>query len=194
MSNKEKEVEFYAATVGAWLNTKFELDKSLLTLSTGAIGLLVTLLTTVGASSVEGLVLYFVALLSFLVCVVSILFVFKRNAKHLEGIVTETQTNDPLLKSLDTSAAISFVFGVILTLIIGGTTAINQFIEKEMKMTKEVNKTIHNVAVGDSINGLEALRPARKEEASVEGIINMKPQQKPEPTKIKPYKAIKSAS
>ncbi|PKF49010.1 hypothetical protein AT251_22010 [Enterovibrio nigricans] len=54
MSNKEKEVEFYAATVGAWLNTKFELDKSLLTLSTGAIGLLVTLLTTVGASSVEG--------------------------------------------------------------------------------------------------------------------------------------------
>ncbi|SKA71174.1 hypothetical protein [Enterovibrio nigricans] len=185
MSNKEKEVEFYAATVGAWLNTKFELDKSLLTLSTGAIGLLVTLLTTVGASSVEGLVLYFVALLSFLVCIVSILFVFKRNAKHLEGIVTETQTNDPLLKSLDTSAAISFVFGVILTLIIGGTTAINQFIEKEMKMTKEVNKTIHNVAVGDSINGLEALRPARKEEASVEGIINMKPQQKPEPTKSK---------
>ncbi|MGC9491547.1 hypothetical protein, partial [Vibrio genomosp. F10] len=86
MSNKEKEVEFYAATVGAWLNTKFELDKSLLTLSTGAIGLLVTLLTTVGASSVEGLVLYFVALLCFLVCVISILLVFKRNAKHLEGI------------------------------------------------------------------------------------------------------------
>ncbi len=186
MSNKEKEVEFYAATVGAWLNTKFELDKSLLTLSTGAIGLLVTLLTTIGATSVEGLVLYFVALLSFLVCVVSILLVFKRNAKHLEGIVTETQTSDPLLKSLDTSAAISFVFGVLLTLIIGGTTAINQFIEKEIKMTKEVNKTIHNVAVGDSINGLEAFRPAGKEKASVEGIINMKPQPKPEPTKSKP--------
>ncbi|MGC9491374.1 hypothetical protein, partial [Vibrio genomosp. F10] len=91
------------------------------------------------------------------------------------------------LKSLDTSAAISFVFGVILTLIIGGTTAINQFIEKEIEMTKEVNKTIHNVAVGDSINGLEALRPAKKEEASVEGIINMKPpQQKPQPTKSEP--------
>ncbi len=186
MSNKEKEIEFYAATVGAWLSTKFELDKSLLTLSTGAIGLLVTLLTSIGATSVEGLVLYFTALLSFLVCVVSILLVFKRNAKHLEDIVSETQSSDPLLKSLDTSAAISFVFGVILTLIIGGTAAINQFIQKEIKMSKTENKTIHNVAVGDSINGLEALRPASKEKASVDGIINMKPQPIPQPVKSKP--------
>ena len=181
MSHKEKEIEFYAATVGAWLNTKFELDKSLLTLSTGAIGLLVTLLTTIGATSVEGLVLYFVALLSFLVCVVSILLVFKRNAKHLEGIVSETESSDPLLKSLDTSATISFVFGVILTLIIGGTAAINQFIQKETKMSKVEDKTVYRTAVGDSIHGFEALRPERKEKASVDGIINMKP--KPEPTK-----------
>ena len=179
MSSKEKEVAFYAATVGAWLNTNFELDKSLLTLSTGAIGLLVTLLTTIGATSVEGLVL------SFLVCVVSILLVFKRNAIHHQEIISERQTSDPLLKSLDTLAAISFVFGVVLTLLIGGTTAINQFIEKEIKMTKEANKTIHNAVVGDSINGLEALRPAGKEKASVEGIINMKPEPKPEPAESK---------
>jgi len=186
MSDKEKEIAFYAATVDAWLNTKFELDKSLLTLSTGAIGLLVTLLTTIGATSVEGLALYFAALLSFLICVISILLVFKRNAKHLEGIAKETQTNDQLLKSLDTSAAISFVFGVLLTLIIGGTAAINQFIQKEIKMTKEVNKITHKVSVGNSVNGLAALRPAGKEKLSVEGIINMKPQPEPQPAKSKP--------
>ena len=36
-----KEVEFYAANVGAWLNTSLEHDKSILTLSAGGIGLLV---------------------------------------------------------------------------------------------------------------------------------------------------------
>ncbi len=185
MPNNDKEVAFYAATVGAWLNTKFELDKSLLTLSTGAIGLLVTLLTTIGATSVEALVLYFFALLAFLTCLVSILFIFKRNSKHLENIFKEKETSDPLLKLLDTTAALSFLFGVVLTLIIGGATAINEFIQKEIKMTKPDNKTIHRVAVGDSINGLEALRPSGGEKASVEGIVNMKPASKPEPTKSK---------
>ncbi|ROV61700.1 hypothetical protein EGH82_03815 [Vibrio ponticus] len=184
MSNTEleKEVEFYAATVGAWLNTKFELDKSLLTLSTGAIGLLVTLLTTIGASSIEGLVLYFAALLSFLACVVSILLVFKRNAKHLESIVQGSEANDSWLQFLDLSAAISFVLGVFLTLIIGGTTAMNQYIEKEIKMTKKDSTIVHNVAVGDSINGLNSMRPQNgREEASVNGIVNMKPQVQPKP-------------
>jgi hypothetical protein len=46
--NNAKEVEYFAAIANAWVNTRVEHDKSLLTLSAGGIGLLITLLSTVG--------------------------------------------------------------------------------------------------------------------------------------------------
>ena len=49
---QKKQIEYYASCVNAWFNTKLERDRSLLTLSAGGIGLLITLLTTVGLSSV----------------------------------------------------------------------------------------------------------------------------------------------
>lgn len=72
----QKEVEFYAASVNAWFNTSLEHDKSLFTLSAGGIGLLLTLLTTVGLSSAESLVLYIGAILSFLSAIIAILLIF----------------------------------------------------------------------------------------------------------------------
>jgi hypothetical protein len=46
-----KDLAFYAASVEAWYSTGFERDKSLLTLAGGGIGLLITLLSTVGTHS-----------------------------------------------------------------------------------------------------------------------------------------------
>lgn len=40
---EKKELEFYKAGISAWYTTAFERDKSLLTLSAGGIGLLMTL-------------------------------------------------------------------------------------------------------------------------------------------------------
>lgn len=51
-----KTVEYYSAAVTAWFNTALEHDKSILTLAAGGIGLLITLLTTVGLSTAEALV------------------------------------------------------------------------------------------------------------------------------------------
>lgn len=48
-----KTVEYYSAAVTAWFNTALEHDKSILTLAAGGIGLLITLLTTVGLSTAE---------------------------------------------------------------------------------------------------------------------------------------------
>lgn len=45
---QQKSVEFYAAGINAWYNTSLEHDKSIFSLSAGGIGLLITLLTTVG--------------------------------------------------------------------------------------------------------------------------------------------------
>lgn len=77
----QKEVEYYASSVNAWFNTSLEHDKSILTLAAGGIGLLITLLTTIGLSSAEALVLYVGAITSFLVALISVLVVFATTAR-----------------------------------------------------------------------------------------------------------------
>ncbi|MFT0635166.1 hypothetical protein ACMFY5_24075, partial [Pseudomonas sihuiensis] len=66
--NQMKEVEFYSANLNAWFNTRFEHDKSLLTLSAGGVGLLITLISTVGVRSIETLILYIFSLFCFILC------------------------------------------------------------------------------------------------------------------------------
>ena len=80
----QKKIEFYAASVSAWYVSSLEHDKSLLTLSAGGIGLLITLLTTVGLGTAEALVLYVGAISSFVVALISVLRVFRGNQKYIE--------------------------------------------------------------------------------------------------------------
>src|SRR5882672_4247530 len=96
--HQQKEIEFYAAAVNAWLGTSLEHDRSLITLSAGGIGLLITLLSTVGLHSAESLILYVVALIAFICCLTAVLLVFKRNRAHLqEAIQGGVSVRDPLL-------------------------------------------------------------------------------------------------
>ena len=53
-----KDVAFYSTVAQAWVATRMEKDKTLLSLATAGIGLLATLLTTAGASSLRQLFLY----------------------------------------------------------------------------------------------------------------------------------------
>lgn len=172
--NQMKEVEFYAANLNAWFNTRFEHDKSLLALSAGAIGLLITLISTVGVMSVETLILYTLALACFVVCLGALLWIFRRNAKHLEDVVRETAINDEILNILDRIAVASFMFGVILSSIIGISTAIHSYAEKATEMTDK-KITSNSVIAQDSFAGISAMKPASKEQASINNINNMRP-------------------
>lgn len=124
MADQEKEVEFYSAAVNAWFGTRLEHDRSLLVLATGGIGLLITLLSTIGARSCVEVMLYSGALLSFLICLASILWIFKRNATHLEEIIQNKVERDPVLRRLDIAALASFFAGVALSSIIGILAAV----------------------------------------------------------------------
>lgn len=64
---QQKELALYTAQVDAWVTTSFERDKSLLTLSAGGIGLLLTILR-----------------------------VFQRNKKHLEAVLAGKTESEPL--------------------------------------------------------------------------------------------------
>ena len=168
----EKEVAYYTAKVNAWFNTKFERDKSLLVLSAGAIGLLVTLLTTVGVNSFDLLFIFAASMVSFLICIVTVLTIFSRNAKYLEDLIAGKRTNDSILSFLDSLSIFTFILGVILASVIGLVTATNVVIAKEANMSdkKESNLTF------DSVNGASNLAPQGIEKRSFNGAQNLAPQ------------------
>lgn len=167
----EKEVEFYAAKANAWFNTKLEYDKSLLVLSAGAIGLLITLLTTVGVNSFALLLVFFASIISFVVCLITVLAIFSRNAKHLEDLIAGKRMDDPILGFLDSLSIFTFILGIILASIIGLATAMNDVISKEATMS---DKKESNLAIG-SVNGARNIAPQGMEKRSFNGAQNVAP-------------------
>lgn len=173
----EKEVEYYAAKANAWFNTKLEYDKSLLVLSAGAIGLLVTLLTTVGVNSFALLFVFFAATISFVVCLVAVLAIFKCNAKHLEELIAGKRTNDPVLGFLDSLSISSFIIGIVLASVIGLATATTEVLKKEVIVSKEKETNQSKVPLRGSFNGATNIAPQTTDTAkkSFNGAQNVAP-------------------
>lgn len=167
----QKEVEYYASSVNAWFNTSLEHDKSILTLAAGGIGLLITLLTTVGLLSAEALVLYVGAITSFLVALVSVLVVFRRNRTYIEEVLAgKARGNDPMLAKADSIALWAFGVGVVFTAVIGIATAIHSYTSKEKTMANEASKPTQTVLAEDSFNNAANLQK------SFNGASNLQPQ------------------
>ena len=162
-SYKEKDIAFYSATVNAWYTTKFEKDKHLLSLSTAGVALLVTLATTVGALTLCTAAMYFLAVFSFLVCILTVLSVFSRNADHLQRLIKEDEKKDPVLGLLDKFASTSFVFGIIFTLLVGLFSGIQNFKGQEAGMAKDSENTVTTSTVREerSVNGAASMRPSK---------------------------------
>ena len=123
----EKEVAYYSALVSAWIEARMELDKSLVMLSAGGIGLLVTILSTVGVNPKWMLWLYAGAFVSFLISIVSCLMIFTRNPKVIEGVLENKNVQNYRLARLDTIALASFLSGILFSISIGVVTGITQF-------------------------------------------------------------------
>ena len=101
-------------------NTQLEHDKQLLTLSSSAIALLVTLLRTVGVSNLLQIVLFGIALIAFLVTVILMLITLRKNADYIQkmlndgGLIPENK-----YVYLGQIATGTFIIGIIMVVIIG---------------------------------------------------------------------------
>jgi uncharacterized membrane protein YiaA len=163
--NKEdyeaKDKAFYGAMISAWLNTRLERDKQLLGLSVTAIGLLVTLLRTVGVSNLTQRTLFVFALIAFLVTVISVISILGENAAHIEKMLSGSETESNSLTRLDKVAGISFVVGMVLIFIIGIDSAVINLNEKAKSMSQEKSSDTHCQPSqnNDSWNGVAKLRP-----------------------------------
>ncbi len=174
-ADEQKSVAYYSAAVTAWFTSSLEYDKNLLTISAAGIGLHLTLLTTVGLRSAEGLVLYIASILCFTATLLAVLRVFRLNQKHIEDIISSKVTGtDPVLSRLDLFAIISFGFGVVFTAIVGISAAVYSFSEKEKSMSEKQQPT-RGVPTLDSINGAAKLQPATSLEKSFNGAASIQP-------------------
>jgi hypothetical protein len=175
---RAKEVEFYAAGVAAWYATRFEVDKSLMALSAGGVGLLVTLMTTKGVPNSSSFVLYTLALLSFSVSILALLSVFHLNSGHLEEVLNGVNGDDPKLVGLDRAAKWSFFLGALLSACIGISTAGRLLIEEKEK-TMADNKSGTPTQLRESVSGAAQMRPTSNTgvmQKSVTGAAAIRPQ------------------
>lgn len=154
------EVEHYAALVNAWFGTRLEYDKNVLTLSAGGIGLLLTLLTAVGISTSESVFLYSAALISFLISLVCILIIFKRNSTYLEKCIQNTApASEPSLMLLDNTALAAFGIGVLFTTIIALSTAVQSYTNHIKEEIMANDKKLNDGNLWESFTGAPALKP-----------------------------------
>lgn len=157
----EYDLQLYAASCNAWFATRLERDKSLLTLSSAGIGILITLASTVGPKSVEMLILYIVSLALFISSASFTLLIFQRNSSYISNtLINKKDAKDPLLIFFD-RAAVTFGAGLALSCVIGFSTAISSFIERSHEMTQKQNLKDHTGI--ESFAGAEALRKTKTE-------------------------------
>ncbi|MBI1804561.1 MAG: hypothetical protein HY033_09795 [Ignavibacteriae bacterium] len=170
---KEKRIAFYSAIVNAYIESSFEKDRSLLNLCSGGIGLLITLLSTIGPASWLELILYLVALLFFGSAILLIIYVLSENRNYLVRLNKGEELNETKLKVLDKLISMLFIGAVVVSLTIGVMVGIDKLNRKdEIAMSKE-QKTPHEFI--ESVQGLKNLEPDFVR--SLQGLSQLKPSQ-----------------
>ena len=157
---EQKEVAYYSSLVNAWVQTKMERDKVIVSLSAGGIGLLVTILGTVGVSKVWQIYLYGAAFLGFILTLTCSILIFDKNSKHIEDVLNTGSRGDYSLKRIDKWSLTFFVIAVLFSISIGCVTAFDKF-TAEKKGDPEMAKTDSSQPVGTikSLDGIGNLAP-----------------------------------
>ena len=119
-----KNVAHYQTLLGAWIETRMERDRTLITLSTGAIGLLFTVLITVGVESRYEVILYAGAFIAFLGAIGILLAILHKNSELIEAELRDEGHAAPNLQKYDKWASTLFVIRVLFSAAIGLVKAV----------------------------------------------------------------------
>jgi hypothetical protein len=171
-----KNIAHYSVLLGAWIQTKMERDKTLVTLSSAAIGLLITVLTTVGVQSIYEIVLFIISIVAFIITIWSALVIYQLNSKHLEDALRGSSESDPNLEKYDKLSIRAFISGTVFALLVGTVSAYNKITLKEERMGNQEQNTSKTVMINDSINGIAGLSPQNIETKSINGVANLNPE------------------
>jgi hypothetical protein len=109
------DTSFRNTLINAWISSRMERDKSLLTVSAAAVGLLVALLQDFDEPALPQFVCYIVAFGAFATAIVTAIKIFGRNSDYIFNLVSDPQTpdKDPELERLDNRITRSFYIGLV---------------------------------------------------------------------------------
>lgn|GEM_PF-1619333 len=127
---EKKELEFYKASSSAWYAISLEHDKALLTLSSAALGLLISLSVKFGVGSSLILIIYCLSMLSFFLTIVFVLTKMKNKSasffKFLQSEINLNNTKEIVYEKSD----FSFYVGILLFMLMGIIISIDSFEDK----------------------------------------------------------------
>lgn len=111
-----RSVAFYSALVEAWINTRMECDKQILSLSSLALGGLIAIQQK-GLGDATSFIVWLCGGVCFVLAILLALIVLSMNAHYIEKLAEDSKStrHEYLLKLLDIALMILFVFGVVLT-------------------------------------------------------------------------------
>lgn len=157
----ERKLAYYSALVGAWIDTRMELDRTLVALSAGGVGLLATLLTTVGVSRKSQLVLYGISAVAFATTLICELVIFKKNSALIEETIHDLPPKTRLMH-LDRVAIVSFGIGIATLFAVGiltATTSLESKMAKEGESTRPLQQPASGDSLTKSLDGIQNIAP-----------------------------------
>lgn len=146
-----------------WFQSRMEFDKSLLTLASGGIALMVGLLSSVGANSTPAVAAYMTSIGAFTIVVGTTLAIFKRNSAYCQRYAAGDTDDDAILTWLDRTAVAFFGIGILAAIV--AATTINTSRRGELAptpaaMAKDRSTTPPTPSTDTrSLNGIANLAP-----------------------------------
>ncbi len=172
-----KNIAHYQTLLSAWIGTRMEQDKMVITLSAAAIGLLVTIVTTVGIKGFWPYFFLIISLAGFIIAIFSCLHIFQVNATHLEENLRSQsiETSSKLLKKLDIITMFCFYTAIICAVSMAVLTSVQKSGGDQMTKKKSVkSQKVENLQ--ESFDGIKKLEPPKLVINSFNGIGNLSPQ------------------
>ena len=103
---------FYAESLSAWYQTRLETDKAKLTISSGAIGLQITLYCAFAKNlnSDYAPIFLIASMLCFLMTIILSIIIFNKNATHIENVLSQDKPSS--IGHFDVCSWVSFGLGM----------------------------------------------------------------------------------
>ncbi|HXC49724.1 MAG TPA: hypothetical protein VN634_02460 [Candidatus Limnocylindrales bacterium] len=173
-----KEAAYYGALVQAWFSTRMERDRTIIALSAGGVGVLVTLLTSRSPMTDTEFVLYILDSFAFMTAIVAGITVLQRNSDYIVQLLRKPEEpDDRALQWLDRLAVGGFALGLVLALTVGIVAGAKKLNMEERSMAKEPVRS--RQTLDEAFHGANALRPsaASNSERSFNGAASLAPTQ-----------------
>lgn len=185
MSTEEENREFRGQLRQAWFDTSLERDRSILMLSSGAVGVLFVIVDKFPLATPLALLLFLGALLSFIISIVAAVWVFQENRTILRGQLKGDLGVDRFAAILDVFMIAGFVIGLLLSSTLATLYAVDSYCVHKMKenpaMSDEAKR--ENTSLNESLKGISEIRPGGQDNltASFQKVNEIAPPPPPPP-------------